>query len=306
MTDGPTGWDGQGLPPGAQARIARARSGGIRTSLSSIAGMAALSSEGLAAAAFDPVGEVMGGIVEHIGFAGWGGCGMSYGGFGLSGGGYAGPTRTSGGSGGLSGYAPYVDALYRGWDTALHRMLLEAQALGADGVVGVRWSWERLDETGNREFTALGTAVRSRSPVRPARLFATDLPATDVAKLLAAGHAPTGLVVGISVAIRHDDWTTRRQTSSFSAWNTEVTGYTELVTATRNDAREQFHRRAAHHGGDVAVVSGMRLNIWGIEPSDGHRDHVAEATVVGTALASAADAHHPAATPRPLTMLALR
>ena len=96
------------------------------------------------------------------------------------------------------GFGPYVTAVYRGWDTSMRRMLLEAQGLGADGVVGVTWTWRRLDDAGNREFTAIGTAVRSLSPHRPAHLFATDLSASDVAKLLQSGHVPSGMAVGIS------------------------------------------------------------------------------------------------------------
>src|SRR5579875_1296536 len=150
----PTSWDGRGLPPAASARIARAASDQIWVSLTSIRGQAALLGADLEAAALDPIGEVMGGIVEHIGFSGYRGCGVYYGRYGgfLTGG--AAPPLGSSESGGFGGYRPYVDALYRGWETALQRMLLEAQALGADGVVGVRWRWQRLDTEGNREFTA--------------------------------------------------------------------------------------------------------------------------------------------------------
>ena len=62
-----TPWDGRGLPPAAQARIDRAAGDRITSSLLSIRGNVAVEGLGL-----DPVGEVMGGIVEHIGFAGCG------------------------------------------------------------------------------------------------------------------------------------------------------------------------------------------------------------------------------------------
>ena len=42
----------------------------------------------------------------------------------------------------------------------LYRMLLECQSLGGDGVVGVRLEQRHLGQ-GNREFVALGTAVRA-------------------------------------------------------------------------------------------------------------------------------------------------
>lgn len=268
-------WDGRGLPPVAQARVERAAAGRLRTSL-----FAAREAAALGAVGFEPVGDVMGCVVEHIGWGGYG-CGAYVGGMGqLT---YAPPTITSG-MGGYAGYAPYVDALYYGYEVALHRMLLEAQALGADGVVGVRWTQERLDANHNREFVALGTAVRARSRQRPAHLFATDLPGQDVVKSMHGGWMPSGLVIGIAVAVRHDDYYTRRQVTSWV--NVEVSGYTELVSFARADARNKFAQRAAKHGGDAAIISDMALNVWPIEQGENHRDHVAESVVVGTALAA--------------------
>jgi uncharacterized protein YbjQ (UPF0145 family) len=270
-----TDWDTRGLPPVAKARVERAAAGRLRTSLFSAREAATLGAVG-----FEPVGDVMGCVVEHIGWGGYG-CGayVAPGSFRM---GYAPPTITSG-MGGYSGYAPYVDALYYGYEVALHRMLLEAQALGADGVVGVRWTQERIDTNHNREFVALGTAVRASGAQRPAHLFATDLPGQDVVKLMHGGWMPSGLVIGIAVAVRHDDYYTQQQARSWS--NIEVGGYTELVTFVRADARVKFAERAAKHGGDAAIVSDMAMHVWHIEPSENHRDHVAESVVVGTALA---------------------
>src|SRR4051794_1869148 len=133
---------------------------GVRTSLLDVPGMASVTGVGL-----PPVGEVMGCMVEHIGWAGFGGCGWSGWGAGVSGpmrmsggipgtfgGGFAGGagwgsgTVTSGSGTGYAGYAPYVDALYRGYDTAIARMVTEARAMGADGVVGVRLSVNHLGQ----------------------------------------------------------------------------------------------------------------------------------------------------------------
>jgi uncharacterized protein YbjQ (UPF0145 family) len=273
-----TEWDGRGLPPAAQARVDRASTDGVRSSLLSIRGQAGVQSVGL-----DPVGEVMGCIVQQIGWSGWGGCGVYYGG-GLGNYAMAAPTVTSGG-GGYGGFAPYVDALYRGFDTAMYRMMLEAHALGADGVVGVSWSQERLlDQRGAQEFMVRGTAVRARSQVRPAHIFSTDLCGADVAKMMHAGWAPIELVWGISVAIRHDDYATRAAARSWSTQNIEIPGYTELVTYARADARARFEERAGRNRSDAATVSSMSLHVWEIEPGDGHRDHIAESMVVGNAL----------------------
>jgi uncharacterized protein YbjQ (UPF0145 family) len=161
-------------------------------------------------------------------------------------------------------------------------MVDEASAMDADGVVGVRLSVSHLGNN-NREFVALGTAVRARCRQRPSQVFTTDLAGQDVAKLLQAGWAPCAVVYGISVAVRHDDWATQRQ-ASWGAGNTEVAGYTELVWHVRADARHCFEQRVRAAGAEGAIVSSMGLQIGEIKPSEGHRDHVAEATVFGTAL----------------------
>lgn len=280
-------WDGVGLPPVAAERVRRAAAGGPWTSL-----LTAPAAAGLEAAGFDPVGEVMGSIVQQIGWTGFRGCGQ-----------FTGLNRwVGGGPVTVAGYAPYLDALHRGYGTAMDRMLAETAALGADGVVGVTLTMDRM--AGNaREFIAMGTAVRARGPVRPARPFSTDLPAYDVAKLVASGWMPTDLVFGISVGVRHDDWRTQQQ-ASWGSGNVEVAGYTDLVTHVRAEARDRFAAHVRATGSDGAVVSSMSLRTWEVEPSENHRDHVGEASVFGTSLVSFRT--RAPAPPRPLTYLPLR
>jgi uncharacterized protein YbjQ (UPF0145 family) len=254
----------------AAERARRAAQGGAWTSLLTVPAAA-----GLHVAGFDPVGEVMGSMVQRIGWAGYSGCGV-YGNF------AGGMTVTSSDRAGYSGFAPYVDALNLGYRTALGRMAQEATTIGADGIVGVALTTTHIDGA-TREFTALGTAVRARGAARPGRLFLTHLPGQDVAKLTVAGWMPADLVFGISVAIRHDDWRTRQQ-ASWGSGNVEVAGYTELITHTRADARARFGGHVRESGADGAIVSSMDLRAWEIEPSENHRDHVAEATIFGTAL----------------------
>lgn len=239
-------WDGRGLPPAATARLERAAASGVSGSLLSVPDAAALTAVG-----FEPVGEAMGCIVQHVG---WGGVGAGYGY-----GGVHARTVTSGSGNRWAGFGPYVKALYHGWDTALHRMLAEATALGADGVVGVRLG-ERSLGAENREFLALGTAVRGRSRTRTRHPFATELGGPDVGKLLQAGWAPTGIAIGISVGTRRLDYRTTQQTRRWQQ-NTEVDGYTELVTAVRNDARRQFEHRGRALGGEALLVSSMALRV---------------------------------------------
>jgi uncharacterized protein YbjQ (UPF0145 family) len=294
--------------------MARFRADGVRTSLLDVPGSVAVAGVGLT-----PVGEVMGCIVEHIGWQGFGGCGWYGGGFpgtvgggipGTVGGGIAGMLGTVLGSGGtvssgsgarFAGFRPYVDALYRGYDTAVGRMLLEAQEMGADGVVGVRLTAEHLGQD-NREFVALGTAVRGAGAVHPPRPFVTDLAGADVAKLLHAGWVPVSLAYGLAVAVRHDDMWTRGQATSWQ--NTEVSGYTELVQHVRADARHRFAEHAAREGAEGSIVSSMGLWIREHEPSEGHRDHIAESSVFGTSLARFSRGARPPT--RALTVLPLR
>ena len=227
------------------------------------------SQPGLDASGFVPVGEVMGCDVMHIGFRGYGGCGW---GPGYS---YA-PTQTiTNRSGGFFGLAPYLPALRSGWDLALSRMLTEAAALHADGVVGVRLTEENLGED-NREFVALGTAVRSLGTTHLQKPFSTTLGGSDITKLLMSGYAPAGTIVAIAIGIRHDDYRTQQATMLF-AGNTEVPGYTDLVHTVRSEAREDLaHATAAKLSADGAILTEpMRLQIHELEVSEGHRDHIA-------------------------------
>ena len=220
---------------------------------------------------FDAVGEVMGAIVQSIRWTGYSGCTA----YGNSGRGRKSPIVR------FDGFAPYTNALTRGYATALRRMLLEASAIGADGVVGVRFTVTKL-YGGATEFIALGTGVRARSHTRPQYVFSTHLPGQDIAKLLTAGWVPVDLVFGISVAILHD-----LGQPSWVLGNSEYDGYTKLITDARADARERFGRRIRTQGADGAIVSSMALRSWPMEmeSSGGHRHRVAEASMFGTSVA---------------------
>jgi uncharacterized protein YbjQ (UPF0145 family) len=240
-----------------------------------------------------PLGEVMGCTVVHLGWQGWGGCGYY-------GSGARPVTVTSSSRNRYSGFRPYVDALRGGYDAALARLLAEAVGMRAHGVVGVRLTETHLD--GGREFLALGTAVRADSATFLERPFLTELDGNDVAALLHAGWVPASIVYGISVGVRHDDYRTQQQAMSWR--NTEVSGYTELVQQVRHDARVRFGARVKAVGADGALVSRTTLHVHEQEPSDGHVDHVAEASVFGTALARFRRGSTPAR--RTLTVMPLR
>lgn len=277
MSDVPGSWDGRGLPPAANARLERARRSGVRTSL-----LAVDSQAGLDLCGFVPVGEVMGTMVQHLGWQGYAGCGW-YPGWGGVGAVFDVRTQVAT-PGSQLAFAPYLNALDHAWRSALGRMLTECRALGGDGVVGVRLEEIHLGE-GNREFLALGTAVRSLGTTHAEKPFATTLGGADVAKLLHAGWAPAGVLVCLSLGVRHDDYRTV-QSTMWGAGNVEVPGYTDLVGAVREANRRLLARRCADLGADGAILTTpMSLQVHELEVSEGHRDHAAVASLVATAVA---------------------
>jgi len=290
---------GNGLPPVAEARMAEIRRSGTWGSALSSDEFAAIKSAG-----FEPVGQVLGAAVYNIGYTGGYGCpayGVGYG-FGpagiYAGGPYNTVTATSGG-GSLNSYAPLVRTMYQARRQAIGRMTTECTELGGDGVVGVRLTIGGFP-AGGLEFKAIGTAVRASvrpGARRPREPFTSDLSGQDFAKLMLAGWVPVGLVLGISVGARHDDWMTVNQTR-WGAGNTEVHGYTDLINATRHDARSQLERDVVRHGADGVVLQEMDIRVGEHEcpVQEGRRDHVVEATIIGTAIAHFG---RPKATARP-------
>jgi uncharacterized protein YbjQ (UPF0145 family) len=273
---------GSGLPPAAEERLAEIRRSGTWGSALTADEFTAIRSTG-----FEPVGQVLGAAVFNVGYRGYG-C-PSYGyGFGRVGYGSYGPYQSVtavSGAGTLGSYAPLVKTLYQARRTAIGRMTAECQELGGHGVVGVSLTIGEFP-AGGLEFKAIGTAVRAPGGKALKTPFTSDLPGQDFAKLIMAGWVPVGLVLGISVGARHDDWVTVNQTR-WGSGNTEVSGYTELVNQTRHDARVQLERDVKGRGADGVVVQRMMLRVGEHEcpMQEGRRDHLVEATIIGTAIA---------------------
>lgn len=272
------GWI-RGLPPVAARRLTELEREGSFTSDLSVAEYHAIRSVG-----FHPVGLVQGSAVYQIGFTGWGWCGAQP--YGMRQIGF--PLGMDPAVSAVDAFAPLVSALRELRHTAMERARAEAAALGGDGVVGVRLTLERFPGTVNAlEFQAIGTAVRSVGGTHAARPFLSDLSGQDFAKCLHAGWVPIDLVMGIAVEIRHDDYLTRMSGSAFNTTSQEIPGYTELVQRARHYARDALAQDVARVGGEAAVVDRMDLRIHEQEcPAfEGRRDHIGEATIIGTALA---------------------
>ena len=275
MADGVS--DG-GLPPAARDRMAEIRHSGTWGSAVSTDEFAAIRSTG-----FEPAGQVLGAAVYNIGYTGGFACPGAWTGFGRYGVPAVGVTTVSG-DGHFASFGPMVATLYEARRAAIARMTAECVQLGGHGVVGVTLSIGAFP-AGGLEFKAIGTAVRGPGPPL-ARPFTSDLSGQDFAKLFLDGWMPAGLVLGISVGARHDDWLTVTQTR-WGAGNTEVHGYTDVVTQTRHDAREQLERDVARLGADGVVVTTVTTRVREREcpASEGRRDHIVEATLIGTAIA---------------------
>ncbi len=235
---------------------------------------------------FEPTGQVLGAAVYNIGYAGGYGCAGAWSGYG--GPSLFGPARTvtqTSSRGGMSSFAPLVQALYDARHTAINRMTAECAELGGHGVVGVKLTIGPFP-AGGLEFKAIGTAVRAPGAPPLKRPFTSDLSGQDFAKLIMRGWVPAGLALGISVAARHDDWLTVGQTR-WSSGNAEVAGYTELVHEGRHDARVQLEREVRRLGAGGVVIADMQMRVSEREcpMSEGRRDHIVETTIIGTSIA---------------------
>jgi uncharacterized protein YbjQ (UPF0145 family) len=275
------------LPASAEARMAEIRRSGTWSSALTSDEFAAIRSVG-----FEPVGQVLGACVYSIGYTGGYACPGAWGSWG-----YGAPVRTTtqvSSRGGYGSYGPMVKALYEARHKALDRMSAECEELGGHGVVGVRLTIGPFP-AGGLEFKAIGTAIRAPG-VGPVstwkgrrghrhRPFTSDLSGQDFAKLIMKGWVPAGLALGISIGSRHDDWMTVGQTR-WGAGNAEVTGFTELVVDARHDARVQLERDVARLGGEGVVIASMDMRVREREcpVQEGRRDHIVEATTIGTAI----------------------
>jgi uncharacterized protein YbjQ (UPF0145 family) len=267
-----------GLPSAAESRLAEIRRSGTWGSALSADEFTAIKSAG-----FEPVGQVLGAAVYNIGYTGGFNCPGAWAGYG----GYAAPYRSVtsvSGSGGGS-FAPMVRTLYEARRNAIARMSAECTELGGHGIVGVRLTIGGFP-AGGLEFKAIGTAVRAPGAVPLSRPFTSDLSGQDFAKLIMAGWAPAGLVLGISIGARHDDWLTVTQTS-WGSGSAEVSGYTDLVHQARHDARIQLEKDVTRLGADGVVVSSIDTRIRERECTmqEHRKDHIVEVTIIGTATA---------------------
>jgi uncharacterized protein YbjQ (UPF0145 family) len=283
---------GQELPPAARERLAGQRETHSWGSTLAVSEFAAISKVG-----FEPVGQVLGAAVYNIGDAGDEECPYGLAVYRHEGSPAYRPPGSAPrlvqaqppptGAAAIGSARPLVSVLYQARRAAIGRMTTECAALGALGVIGVRLEVGPFgDDEDILEFRALGTAIRAPGVVSRAQPLASDLSGQDFTKLVAHGWIPVGLALGVAVGYRHDDWLTKGQTR-WTAGNVEVDGYSYLVRQMRSDARNELELDLVRMGADGVVVREMQTQITErkcpIVPFS--RDHVAQVTIVGTAIA---------------------
>jgi uncharacterized protein YbjQ (UPF0145 family) len=179
-----------------------------------------------------------------------------------------------------------TSAMYGAREQAMARMEAEADALGADGVVGVRLTVEHQD-WGNdlAEFVAVGTAViadtatpaPAKGWLQPSGLpFTSDLTGQDFWTLLQTGYAPLGLVLGNCVY--HVAHRSLGNVLSTVARNQELPQFTQALYDARELAMErmQAEAEALQAEGIVGVDLHQTTHRWG--------SHTTEFLAIGTAV----------------------
>src|SRR5690348_12688444 len=225
-------------------------------------------------AGFDPVGLVVGSSIYHIGYQ-WASWSQN------------------------QEMTVLTQAMYHARELAMTRMEEEADALRADGIVGVRLEVTR-HEWGESlaEFVAIGTAIRARDGklYRNAqnKPFTSDLSGQDFWTLLRAGYRPVGMTMGNCVY--HVAYQGIGQWFKNIGKNVEMTNFTQALYDARELAMERMQAEAAHLKAQGIV--GVQLH----EGRYSWSSHVIEFFAIGTAIVPIRDDHH---IPTPHLMLSV-
>lgn len=208
-------------------------------------------------AGFDPVGMVVGSSIYHIGYqqANW--------------------SQNQ-------EMTVLTQAMYHARELAMTRMEEESDALGADGIIGVRLKVKRLEWSENlAEFVAIGTGVVAQDRSINFRTvhnkpFTSDLSGQDFWTLLRAGYRPVGMVMGNCVYhVAHQNF---GQWFSNVGQNVEMINFTQALYDARELAMERMQTEATYLQAEGIV--GVDIQ----EGSYGWSSHVIEFFSVGTAV----------------------
>lgn len=179
-------------------------------------------------------------------------------------------------------------AMYHARELAMTRMQLEADALGADGIVAVRLRVE-IKEWGSdiAEFVAIGTAVKSETGgnwrTNRNQPFTSALSGQDFWTLLQSGYMPLGMVMG--TCVYHVAHRKLGNVVSNVGRNTELPQFTQALYNARElaMARMQKEAEALRAEGVVGVDLSQHNHTWG--------HHTTEFFAIGTAVRPIRDDH---------------
>jgi uncharacterized protein YbjQ (UPF0145 family) len=226
-------------------------------------------------AGFEPLGLVMGSSVYHVG--------LQYGGWKQS-----------------MELTVLTAAMYNARQFAMYRMQAEADAMSADGIVGVQLAIRQNAGYGDLlDFVAVGTAVRAResgaSWRTPAgRAFTSDLSGQDFWKLRQAGYVPVSFVLG--TCVYHIAHQSLRQTMKQAGQNVELPAFTQATYDAREIAMTRMQAEAERDQAEGVV--GVRVNenthVWG--------EHGIEFLAMGTSVRRVQDNEHAIASPMVLSL----
>jgi uncharacterized protein YbjQ (UPF0145 family) len=188
----------------------------------------------------------------------------------------------------------FSQALYHARSLALGRLLQEATALGAHGVIGVRLEHKEYEWGANLlEFSALGTAVRLRNWQGKLPMpFTSDLSGQEFLKVLHAGYVPVTLAMGCVAYYVFTSWNDEYAKRSWI--NQEMTGYTQGVYRARHLAFSRLSDDARRVHADGVIGSDIHMKVEEVtayryrpysNESEAIEDYIVEFFAFGTTVA---------------------
>ncbi len=179
------------------------------------------------------------------------------------------------------------DAIYDARKHAMKRMVKQAEAVNADGIVGVRLNVGYLEWNKDLAvFSAIGTAIKD--PVVDWRVngkpFTSDLSGQEFWMLMRSGYRPLGLVMGNCVY--HVARQSAAQAIKTSGRNSEMPNFTEALYDARELCMERMQLDAKKLG--ATGIVGVKIE----EGSHSWDEHIIDFFAVGTAIAPSQEAHH--------------
>lgn len=215
---------------------------------------------------FEPLGQVMGSSIYHVGFLR-----TAYSGFFTNSHELAEPTR----------------AMYHSRQLAFRRLAQEAKLLGANAVVGVHLEHKGFHQEERLvEYVAFGTAIRIPGLPPSSEPVLCTVSGQDLARLLMAGTLPVGVALGASYYYLVTDWWDVRQESSW--YNQEMQHFQRGVTEVRRLAIRRMREDVTNLSGKGLIGADMHLRVEEIasgrtaNENEEIVDHILEIFMLGT------------------------